>query len=306
MIKKDGLVSKLALFALDQPKNRILLVLFFSLIPFGNCLASIIVCLTTLRKGVNEGVIILLWALIPDLLFMCLGTPVPLVLLDINASFVVPFLLAVTLRLGQSWSLVLLLLTGGGLSALLLLSTYFPDYAKSVVMDLQNAMKHFWADKIPYDDVQLQYIDNLTHLIPYVWGVKALFISIVSLSNLIMARGIQALLFNPGGLKKELLSIRLNGLWLLMYLLSCCVWLTNRETPFGIGFLLISSLPFVISGLSLVHESFSRRKRKPSNITIAVMYVMIFFLLYYSLIPLIVVSLIDIIKHSKLVGKNVV
>ncbi len=305
MAKTEGFLNKLTQFALDKTRNRVLLILIFSLLPFGNWVASVIVCLTTLRKGFNDGMVVLLWAILPDLLVLSLGIPAPVVLFDLNANYLVPFFLALTLRSHESWRSVLLVLTCFGFVELATYEAFFPGYAHSTIAIFQKVIREFWGNPNLYTEAQLSFIDSLVQIVPYVVGIKIVLVSVISLTNLLMARGLQSYLFNPGGLKKELLTIRLSNTWLLFYALCCGYWMMNPGHPLSIACLMVGSLPFVVSGLSIMHGSLTTLSKNRRLLTVLV-YLAIFLLMYYSLIPLILMSIYDVVKQTRLKYRKII
>ena len=107
----------LAEFVMKDRRSAIIAVLLLGLVPMLNLLSPVIVGLTMLRKGWNDALAILVWALLPIGAYAYIGDVVPLILL-LGVT-----LLAAALRQTQSWEVSLLgaVLVGLTVEAYLLL-----------------------------------------------------------------------------------------------------------------------------------------------------------------------------------------
>ena len=71
----------LAEFVMKDRRSAIIAVLLLGLVPMLNLLSPVIVGLTMLRKGWNDALAILVWALLPIGAYAYIGDVVPLILL---------------------------------------------------------------------------------------------------------------------------------------------------------------------------------------------------------------------------------
>jgi hypothetical protein len=92
----------LAEFVMKERRNAIIAVLLLGLLPLVNLLSPVVVGLTLLRKGSNEALAVLFWALLPMGAYAYVGDVIPLILLLGVVA------LAAILRQTQSWEFSLL------------------------------------------------------------------------------------------------------------------------------------------------------------------------------------------------------
>ena len=92
----------LAEFVMKERRNAIIAVLLLGLLPLVNLLSPVVVGLTLLRKGSNEALAVLFWALLPMVAYAYVGDVIPLILLLGVVA------LAAILRQTQSWEFSLL------------------------------------------------------------------------------------------------------------------------------------------------------------------------------------------------------
>jgi hypothetical protein len=86
----------------------------------------------------------------------------------------------------------------------------------------------------------------------WITGLQVAMLLLGDLIYLALARGLQARLFNPGGLRDELMNVHMP---FPMTLLWVCVWcLAWRQSHMAYDFLPVIALPFLLTGVSLVHR----------------------------------------------------
>ena len=209
-------------------------------------LCTTVVSLVVLRKGLSEGVFVLLWACLPLAIFFYLyGDLTPFIALFGTVC------LAYILRVTASWEITLAAavvvaalgslifqLTAADLIAQLV--DRYLDFLVEVQMQSNKANELATAGILPTH----QEASNI--LFGYI--VMGFGFSVVAF--LILARWWQSLLYNPGGFGKEFQSLRLSptmGTVLVVSLLLC----------FGLGEHLrwgrILTLPLLLAGIGFVH-----------------------------------------------------
>ncbi len=93
----------LAEYAMHGRRQAIIVVVITGLFPVIYCLSAAVVGLVNLRKSATEGLIILLWSLLPAGLLWIAGDNTPIVLMLSTA------ILAQALKYFESWSKVIML-----------------------------------------------------------------------------------------------------------------------------------------------------------------------------------------------------
>ena len=222
----------LAEFVMKDRRSAILAVLLLGLVPMLNLLSPVIVGLPMLRKGWNDALAILVWALLPIGAYAYIGDVVPLILL-LGVT-----LLAAALRQTQSWEVSLLgaVLVGLTVEAYLLL---VPELLDLLFQQLDVYMATNGIEGLPLEELRA----TLTSSLGATYGLLAALL-------LILARWMQAALYNPGGFRLEFHSLRIGSktaLLLVGFMLAA---------NFGLlppSWVIYSTVPLLFSGAALVH-----------------------------------------------------
>ncbi len=200
------------------------------------------VALVTLRRGVSEGLQILVWAILPAAAVLYVAKEfAPL------AALLGSFACAAVLRQTVSWPATLLgaslcgLITGG---VLLLFAGDYIAMIKQVVDDIFAQWQAQMAEQgtsLPIGPPTAEFIA----------GVFALINACTVVVCVLLARYWQAQLYNPGGFRQEFHRIRLPvSLALPLALISVACLLQ------GAGWIVwayLAALPLLVAGISLVH-----------------------------------------------------
>jgi len=216
-------------------------------LPLLNWLCSAIVGLVILRKGLLEGLLVLLWALIPmglavyyfgdpSSVIALIGTAMLAYVLRVTVSWEVTFALAVVISVVGS-----LIFEQMGAEVLADIVEFYMGYVAQIAAELQT------TDELSYEAAQT-----------FIMGFFAMGQAYSMLLFLILARWLQSQLYNPGGFKKEFHQLRLSPLMsgiLIALLLICFVF--NEQLGRWIPVLFV---PLVMMALSLVHWMMSYRK----------------------------------------------
>jgi hypothetical protein len=215
-----------------------------ALIPLLMWLSAAAGSLVLLRRGLNDALGVLTWAVLPGLLWWYLGDPsVLLVLLG-------TLTLAQVLRASVSWRRVLLASVAVGVVFALVLGSVFADAIQALVDEFQKLLPQVlgpaYSQLSADEQVQLQQL-----LRPVLTGLMAAFFQTVCLLCLVLGRYWQALLYNPGGFGREFRALHLSpalglGLFLAMLLAPNLGLQLGMLTP-------ICSVPLALAGVALLH-----------------------------------------------------
>ncbi len=257
------LTERFAKYVLSGRRQAVFMALLFAILPLLGWIGIIAMALVTLRKGAWEGFIVLIWMSLPFVVILFTGTWAPVLTKVIFGSLLV-WLLAVSLRHFRNWSLTLELAALAFGLIIFVAHLYMPDiqswWAKAI-------MDHIVKAALSADiQLKMDTIKQLVQLISqYFLGMQASVVLFSAFTQLALARTLQARLFNPGGLQKEWLNLRL-GLIATIITIACSILaffgpdLFKDITP-------VLLLPFLIAGVSFIHCSLSIRKVKTVFIT---------------------------------------
>lgn len=159
------------------------------------------VALVTLRRGGREGLVILVWATIAAaLLGAFLKVGYQFVLLYALFLWLPVWLIAIVLREGRHLSLAVEIAVLLGVVGVIAYYLYNADPAQM----WREVMPKLVPSNVPVENVQR----TLGLVSPYMTGIAAAGGVFGMLLGLFLGRWWQAMLFNPGGFKKEFLALR--------------------------------------------------------------------------------------------------
>ena len=211
---------------------------------FLSWLAAAVIALVTLRKGVQQGGYLLLWALLPAMVLLWLGDTGPL------TSIASGWLVASVLRLTVSWPLALVAATAAGLLTAALLSTVGSSYMETLAGWLEQMLANA-PDNPAAAGMTLPTVEQLA-------GVVGLSSSFVTVLSVLLARWWQSALYNPGGFQQEFHRLRLPPpVTLLLVLVG--VLLVSFGGAYRVWALLVA-VPFMFAGFALVHGLVAARQ----------------------------------------------
>ena len=191
----------LAEYVMSGRRQAATVVLLFGLIPMLNLLSGAVVALVGLRKGPQEGFLMMMWALLPAGMQWLVGDTAPVIMV------VGVTVLAYALRRTQSWPQVLLLATVMGL----LLQMSLP-LQTAYVANIEGLLDRLLqgsgtipgaAEGLTVEEARAQMLALWLSL----YGVEHVM---VFCACLMLARYWQALLYNPGGFRQEFHYLRMD------------------------------------------------------------------------------------------------
>lgn len=200
--------------------------------------------LVLLRRGLNDALGIVVWALLPTLLWWYFGEPRPLLVLFGT------LVLAVVLRASVSWTRVLLASVLLGVLYGVIIDAVFGETVKRNAAELLELMPQMLGEAYQQMSADEQArVGNL--LTPVLTGLMAALLQLLSLLSLLLGRYWQALLYNPGGFAREFRAVRLPApiavaLLVGIFLLPGLGIELAMLTP-------LCSVPLAFAGVSLLH-----------------------------------------------------
>lgn len=232
----------LADFIMRGRTQAILVVAGGALLPMLFWLSAAAGSLVLLRRGLNDAVGLLMWALLPAIGWWWFGEPRTLLVL-LGA-----FALALVLRASVSWVKALLASVLVGVVFALVLGSLFAEQIQAVAAELQKLMPQVigtgWEQLSAEEQGQLMGL-----MVPVLTGLMASLLQIVTLLCLVLGRYWQAALYNPGGFGEEFRALRL-PVWTTALLLAGML----LGPSLGLSMLApLCSVPLVFAGVALVH-----------------------------------------------------
>jgi hypothetical protein len=240
-----GFLHRCTNYVMRGRQQAIIVGLLFTIIPLLGWVSNVIISLVTLRKGAKEGGIVLLWVILPIVVVAALGNPW-IALFDIVGGSLFVYLLALALRQTQSWKRVLEIGIIVGLSAVLLAHLLIPQI--DVVWTKQ--LEHYTVlikDQLNFtiNTQQFQFF------VKFATGFQVAVLWLGVLIDLVLARGLQSMLYNPGQLRPELEAVRLNKADALVFLFIAIASL--QKFALAQDALPVVTLAFILAGLSVLH-----------------------------------------------------
>jgi len=232
----------LADFIMRGRTQAILVVAGGALLPMLFWLSAAASSLVLLRRGLNDALGILVWALLPALGWWWFGEPRTLLVI------VGALALAQVLRASVSWVKVLAASVLVGVVFGLVLGSLFAEPIHAVAEELQKLMPQVigsgWEQLSADDQTRV-----LALVVPVLTGLMAALLQIVTLLCLVLGRYWQAALYNPGGFGEEFRALRL-PLWLAALLVAGMLLGPSLGLPMLAP---LCSVPLVFAGVALVH-----------------------------------------------------
>lgn len=213
------------------------------------------VALVVLRKGLGEGVLVLLWAALPLLVLLYRGGMNETMAWSSLLSLLVVLFGARVLAQTGSWSFALKVMLGISLCCGLAVQWLLADSLLAVRAALVDMIKQMQDGVAGTDPAQVSAIATDAFLS----GLLAWVMALSAVAALLLARWWQALLYNPGGFREEFHQLRLSKIMavaLFAALLACYV-LGSDYVPWGN----LLGLPLLLSGVALVHYTVAFAKR---------------------------------------------
>ncbi|OUR65034.1 hypothetical protein A9Q77_11975 [Marinomonas sp. 42_23_T18] len=234
-------MSKLAQWVMKRRMNAVIGIAAFSAIPLLVFLAGAIQALVVLRKGIAESISVFAWGGLTALLLWVFQGDATTFLILVQAA-----LFGYVLRTTVSWGALFITAVVIAVINVLMLPILMPD-----VLDLFLKMMKELFSQVQVTDVsdEVLYQELVVSM-----SVAQMCISIAAV---FLARSWQSKLYNPGGLAKEFLQLRLTVPVALIF--AAMVFL-GESLQDSLQFLAHIVIPiFVLVGLALVHGVFAKK-----------------------------------------------
>ncbi|MDA0426803.1 hypothetical protein [Stutzerimonas frequens] len=200
--------------------------------------------LVLLRRGLNDALSVLVWAVIPALVWWYFGDPRTLLVLLGTLG------LALVLRGQASWVRVMLSSVGLGLLYVWALGAVFAEPIAALAGELQKVLPDALSGA--YEQLSVEERGRFEALlIPVLTGLLAALLQIVTLLSLMLGRYWQAALYNPGGFGSEFRALRFPPLLATLLLLGMLLG-PNLGAQLAV-LAPLCSVPLVFAGLALMH-----------------------------------------------------
>jgi len=233
----------LAEYVMLGRRQAIIFVLLSGFFPLLYFFSAAVVALVTLRKGSNEGFLILLWSFLPAGLLWAMGDTSPVFLM------LGTYLLALMLRKSSSWQQVILLATVFGLAtqfSLVFQGEYQAQIQQVVDQGLQAQVNQ---------SSQAQYTsEQIVDLLFSFYGAYHTFMVVICV---MIGRWWQAMLYNPGGFRQEFHSLRFDPR--IMVFLLGLILAGLMDIPPLDGWLPLFCVVPMLAGLAVTHYAVARK-----------------------------------------------
>lgn len=200
--------------------------------------------LVLLRRGLNDALGVLVWAVLPALVWWYFGDPRTLLVL------LGSFGLALLLRNQRSWVRVMLCSVGLGLLYAWVLGMVFGEPIAALATELQKVVPDMLSDA--YQQLSVEEQARLGALLtPVLTGLLAALLQIATLLSLMLGRYWQASLYNPGGFGLEFRALRFPPVLAMLLLMGVLL-----SPSLGVQMALLAplcSVPLVFAGVALIH-----------------------------------------------------
>jgi len=229
------------------------------LIPLFSHVAGGTVALVTLRKGLQEGIIVTVVSAVLLAVFGHLssidGGIVNIVVGAVVALIWIPILVtSQVLRITRSINLALAVTGGLTIAGVSVFYLYVGDavaWWRNILQEiLVPLLQHVEIPGLSGDTTSL--IENMARVMT---GVLAATVVFTTMINLFLGRWLQALLFNPGGFGEEFRSVHLGrrmGVVAVIVLLAATI-ATGIVGGLAVNLLFVVGAVLTVQGLSLVH-----------------------------------------------------
>ena len=234
----------LAEFIMRGRMQAILVVGVAAALPMLFWLSAAAGSLVLLRRGLNDALSVLVWAIVPALAWWYFGDPRTLLVLLGSLG------LALLLRNQASWARVMLCSVGLGLLYVWGLAAVFGEPIAALAGELQKVLPETLSGAYEqFSDEERARLGAL--LAPVLTGLLAALLQIVTLLSLMLARYWQAALYNPGGFGSEFRALRVPPVVAIMLLVGMLL-----GPSLGAQFAVLTplcSVPLVFAGVALMH-----------------------------------------------------
>ncbi|MDY7219502.1 hypothetical protein TOI97_07980 [Denitrificimonas sp. JX-1] len=207
---------------------------------FGAAAASLVL----LRRGLNDALNVIVWALLPAIVWAYFDDPRPLL------GLLGALILAQVLRSSASWAKVLLASLLLGAVFAWGLGVAFAQPLSELANELNTLMPKLLPDLYEQLNAE-QHLQLSSLIVPVLTGLMAAVLQIICVLSVVLARYWQAALYNPGGLGLEFKALRLPAVIVFPLVFGMLF-----APSLGIQAAVLTpvcSVPLLFTGLAVVH-----------------------------------------------------
>jgi len=267
---------------------------------FGASMGILVAAFITLRKGAFEGTLVLGAAVAPYLLSYALSpaSVQPQIMVIATATVIainiLTWLLALVLRRYGNWDLVIEVSILAGVGLICVIHLVFPEvqnwwsaqltaYLSKTALMIEQFAPEGTAARA---EMQAAMVASIKQ---YITGFVIASVIFNALLQLIIARWWQAIIFNPGGLRKELYQIRLSYVSASIFIAVLALAYTGNA--FSLDMMPIMVTAFCAAGLSLIHNML--RASRAAWFWLILVYVGIIFIFPMGIVLVAMAGLLD-------------
>ena len=276
-------MTGIARFAMQSPRQAILLAVLFAAIPLLYWISAAIVALVILRQGLDKGINVLLPALLPGIAWYAAQQEFTVCLVILGSAMMAAILRAsVSLSHAITASIVV-----GVLTVILLpvLSPVWIEVLQQGATDYANKLQ----ETVPQAATTLG-----PWIYPMLLGGIAAMLQTFAIGALLLARNWQSKLFNPGEFSKEFQALRL-PLWYAV--VAGIALFVGSSDPESVSWLSVVLVPLFFMGVSVVHAVVAIKQL--SSQWLMAFYISLLFFLPYMYALLILIALIDMLLNIR-------
>lgn len=275
-------MSSIARFVMQGPRQAALIAVVFAALPLAYWVSAAVVALVILHRGFNQGLNILLLALLPGIVWYAAQQEMTVIMVILGCA-----LMAAVLRLTVSLPHALTVSLVPGILTVLLLPTLSPTWFEMLQKGADEYLVLLVA-KNPQADLFEPW------LLPMLLGGIAALLQLFAIGALLMARSWQSKLYNPGGYSEEFQSLRMPYWYVL---LAGVFFVIGASDPDWVGVVPVLMVPLFIMGISLIH--YGVKQRQISSQWLIFFYISFLFFLPYMYALLILVALMDVVFNFR-------
>jgi hypothetical protein len=276
-------MTGIARFAMQGPRQAVLLAVLFAAIPLLYWISAAVVALVILRQGLSKGINVLLPALLPGIAWYAAQQEFTVCLVILGTAMMAAILRATT---SLSYAITASIVVG-------VLTVFLLKELSPVWIDVLKLGAEEYAIKLQETAPQVATTFG-PWIYPMLLGGIAAMLQMFVIGALLLARNWQSKLFNPGGFSSEFQSLTLPVWYLLVVGLVLAV---GGSSPEQVSWVSIVLVPLFIVGISIVHSVVASKQL--SSQWLMGFYISLLFFLPYMYALLILMALLDMLFNIR-------
>ncbi|PIQ44099.1 MAG: hypothetical protein COV52_02325 [Gammaproteobacteria bacterium CG11_big_fil_rev_8_21_14_0_20_46_22] len=277
------IARRFAQYLLKSRLHAVMLAVIFAIVPFFSWVSAVIVALVTLRKGIREGFLVLMWSLLPAVVTMVVAHQW---LFGVHAIFgsALAWLLASVFLRRPNWRDLIILATFIAVIAVLLFHWLMPDAHAWWVSLLKGNAKPIEGTLKMTAQEESRVAEAADRLAYFAVGLNAAYLALSTLVELWFARIVDKLLPKPVQADTEKTELRM-PFWFAALAVLVVLGATFK-LRWLYDYLPLVGLPFFVAGLSGLVRFLLKRF---SPLTVLFIFIVLFIVIMF--IPVIAASI---------------